>query len=129
RQQMPETMMRTTKTARLMLLSSAATIALMGSAMALDANGFVDRLAAFSEVYGYDFEFGAATLDGDTIVVDGFILTLVPSVEGDEPMVFDAEITFSGVSEGEDGSYTAEAVTIPDIDTEFATDPSGRLTL
>lgn len=101
--------MRTTQTARLMLLSGVATAALMGPAMALDAQAFVDRVAKVYKSAGYDFQFGAATLDGDTITVDGVTVGFVSggTEMGLEPMVFDAEITFSGVVENADGSYTA----------------------
>jgi hypothetical protein len=126
---MPEMTMRIFKTARLLLLSGAATAALMGSAFALDAQAFVDRLTTVSAAYGYGFEFGPARLDGDTIIVDGFTLSVDPSEAVAEPMTMDAEITFSGVTEGSDGSFTAETITIPDIDTEFASEPAGRLTL
>ncbi len=121
--------MRITQTARLLLLSGAATATLTSSAFALDAQTFIDRLTTVSAAYGYDFEFGPATLDGDTIVVDGFTLTIDPSSDVDEPMTTDTEVTFSGVAEGSDGSFTVETITIPDIDTEFASDPAGRLTL
>ena len=122
--------MRTTQTARLLLLSGVATAALMGPAMALDAQAFVDRVAAVYKTIGYDFKFGTATLAGDTITVDGVTVGVSPEA-GMEPMTFDAEITFSGVVEAADGSYTAESVTIPDIDTEFASapEPVGHLTL
>lgn len=112
-------------TARAVLLSSVATAALMGPAMALDAQAFVDR---FTEVYktaGYDFQFGPATLNGDTITVAGGQVSFTP----DEPMVFDTEVTFSGVVENADGSYTADSVTIPDIDTDFESDPVGHITI
>lgn len=122
--------MRTIHTARLLLLSGVATTALMGPAMALEAQAFVDRVAEVYKTIGYDFSFGAATLDGDTITVDGVTVGFEPEA-GVEPMTFDTEITFSGVVEGADGSYTADSVTIPDIDTEFASapEPVGHLTL
>lgn len=122
--------MRTIQTARLLLLSGVATTALMGPAMALEAQAFVDRVAEVYKTIGYDFSFGAATLVGDTITVDGVTVGFEPEA-GVEPMTFDTEITFSGVVEGADGSYTADSVTIPDIDTEFASapEPVGHLTL
>jgi hypothetical protein len=123
--------MRTVKTARLLLLSGIATAALMTQAMALDAQSFLDRLATVYESVGYEFSFGAASLDGDTVRVDG--VTIAFSETGLEPMHFDAEITFSGVVEAADGSYSVEAVTIPDIDAEFggedADDPVGHITV
>lgn len=122
--------MRTNQTARLLLLSGVATIALMGPAMALDAQAFVDRVAAVYKTIGYELSFGEASLDGDTITVDGVTVGLAPDA-GIEPMTFDTQITFSGVEEGADGSYTAASVSIPDIDTEFASapEPVGHLTL
>lgn len=123
--------MRTNQTARLLLLSSAATVALMTPAMALDAQTFVDRVAEVYNSLGYDLTFGEATLDGDTVTVDGVTVGFTNMGEDTpEPMVFDTELTFTGVVEGEDGSYTAESLTIPDIDTEFASapDPVGHVT-
>lgn len=123
--------MKTVKTARLLLLSGVATAALVTQAMALDAQSFVDRLATVYKTVGYDFAFGAATLNGDTITVDGVTVgfSTEPALD---PMHFDAEITFSGVAEAADGSYTVRSVTIPDIDSEFGGedgDPVGHVTL
>lgn len=116
-------------TARL-LLSGVATAALMAPAMALDADAFIDRVETVWKGYGYDLQFGAATLDGNSVVVDGLTVTIATSPEaGMEPLVIDTQITFSNVAEGADGSYTAESISVPDIDTEFSADPVGRLTL
>ena len=122
--------MRITQTARLMLLSGVATAVMMGQASALEAQAFVDRIAEVYKPLGYEFSFGEATLDGDTITVDGGTVTVVSTPDDPaETVTFDTEITFEGVVENADGSYTAESVTIPDIDTEFSTDPAGHLTL
>ncbi|HWV20682.1 MAG TPA: hypothetical protein VN036_06615 [Devosia sp.] len=119
-------MMKINKIQGLMLASGMATLALMQPAMALDAQTFVDRIAAVYKLGGYDIQFGAATLDGTTITVDGATV----GVAGvDEPWTIDTELTFSGVAEGEDGSFTADTLTIPDVDTEFAKDPAGHLSL
>lgn len=119
-------MMKINKIQGLMLASGMATLALMQPAMALDAQTFVDRIAAVYKIGGYDIQFGAATLDGDTITVDGATVG-VTGVE--EPWTIDTTLTFTGVVEGDDGSFTADALTIPDIDTEFAQDPVGRVSL
>ncbi|WP_137150040.1 hypothetical protein [Devosia sp. FKR38] len=121
--------MRITKTTSLMLLSGVATAMLIGQASALEAQAFVDRVAAVYKTIGYDFKFGPATLDGDTVTVQGITIGLVAATPDMKPMTFDTEITFSGVAEYDDGSYTADSVTIPDIDTDFATDPVGHITL
>jgi hypothetical protein len=122
--------MRTTQTARL-LLSGVASIALMGPAMALDAEAFVDRMTEVYRAAGYELSFGAATLEGDTITVDGVTVGIAGPEADPEPLVWDTEITFTGVAEGDDGSYLVESATIPDIDIEFssAPEPVGRLTL
>lgn len=123
--------MRTNQTARLLLLSSVATAALMTTANALEAQAFVDRVAEVYQNVGYDFEFGAATLDGDTVTVDGVTVGFVGAgTEGIEPMTFDTEITFEGVTDNGDGSYSIAALTIPDIDSEFTEDEiTGHITL
>lgn len=119
-------MMKINKIQGLMLASGMATLALMQPAMALDAQTFVDRIAAVYKIGGYDIQFGAATLDGDTITVDGATVG-VAGVE--EPWTIDTTLTFTGVAEGDDGSFTADALSIPDIDTEFAQDPVGHVSL
>ena len=124
--------MRTNQTARLLLLSSVATAALMSPAMALDAQVFVDRVAEVYKHIGYDLSFGAATLDGDTVTVDGVTVGFTgPSAGVAEPMKFDTELTFSGVTENADGSYLVDSLTIPDIDTDFSDTPevTGHITL
>jgi hypothetical protein len=122
--------MRTTQTARL-LLSGVASIALMGPAMALEAEAFIDRMTEVYRAVGYELSFGEATLDGDTITVDGVTVGIVGEQPDPESMVWDTEITFSGVTEGDDGSYSVDSATIPDIDIEFssAPEPVGRLTV
>lgn len=113
--------MNLSKTKSLMLGAALSTLALMQPAMALDAQAFVDRIAAVYEQGGVKLTFGEATADGDTVVVNG--VTFEAAAEGTEPMVVDTELTFTGVVETEDGGFTAEAMTVPDIDTEFASDP------
>ena len=115
---------------KLMLLASVATGIMMQPAMALDAQAFVDRAAAVYKTIGYDLKFGTATLDGDTITVDGVTVSIVASpTETTEPMVFDTTLTFSGVTELPDGGYKAAALTIPDIDTDFEAEPAGHVSL
>ncbi|WP_323013868.1 hypothetical protein [Devosia sp.] len=115
--------MRLTNTLRLMLLTSLASTALIGQALALDAQAFVDRVAKVYEKAGYELSFGPARMDGDSIVVDGVTVAIAGVAE--EPVKFDTEITFSGVSEAADGSYRAASVTIPDIDTTVEDEEEG----
>lgn len=120
-------MMKINKIQGLMLASGMATLALMQPAMALDAQTFVDRIAAVYKIGGYDIEFGAATLDGDTITVDGAKVTLA-GMEG-ETWNIDTTLTFTGVADTENGGFTADKLTIPDVDTEFSEDPVGHVSL
>lgn len=120
-------MMKINKIQGLMLASGMATLALMQPAMALDAQTFVDRIAAVYKIGGYDIEFGAATLDGDTITVDGAKVTLA-GMEG-ETWNIDTTLTFTGVADTENGGFTADELTIPDVDTEFSEDPVGHVSL
>lgn len=120
-------MIRMIKTTSLLAATGMATLAFMQPAMALDAETFVDRIVTVYDKMGYGLSFGAATLDGDTITVDG--VTVDMKGTGMEPMVLETTLTFSGVVENDDGSYFADSLTIPDIDTEFSTEPAGRLTL
>lgn len=120
-------MIRMIKTTGLLAATGLTTLALMQPAMALDAETFVDRVETVYKAMGYDLSFGAATLAGDTITVDGVTVN-VPGA-GMEPMVLDTELTFSGVVENDDGSYFADSLTVPDIDMEFGDDHVGHLTL
>jgi hypothetical protein len=119
--------MMTMKTTGLMLATGLATLTLMQPAMALDAEAFVDRIESVYKAMGYDLSFGAATADGSTVTVDGVTVSLVGLTE--EPVNIDTVFTFTGVEEFEDGSYTAEELTVPDIDTEFAADPAGHISV
>lgn len=119
-------MMTTTKIKGLMLASGLATLAMLQPAMALDAQAFVQRIAEVYKVGGYDITFGPATAEGDTVVVDGLTLSLAGV---DDPMKIDTQLTFSGVTDTDDGGFTAERLSVPDIDTEFSDEPVGRLTL
>lgn len=117
----------TIKTTGLMLATGLATLAMLQPAMALDAEAFVDRIEAVYGAMGYEFDFGPATVDGSTVTVDGATI----SIKGldEEPFKVDTVLTFTGVEEFEDGSFTAQELSIPDIDTEFASDPVGHISV
>ena len=122
--------MKITKIAATLLMGGVATAVMMGQANALEAQAFLDRMAEVYKTVGYDIAFGEATLDGDTIIVDGITVTIASTPEAPmDPFVLDTEITFSGVTEEADGSYYAASVTVPDIDTDFAEEPTGHVTL
>ncbi|SMQ73053.1 hypothetical protein SAMN06295905_2243 [Devosia lucknowensis] len=119
-------MIGTIKTTGLLAATGLATVLFMQPAMALEADAFIERVATVYGAMGYDLSFGEATLNGDTITVDGVTVNMQGA---DEPMVVDTELTFSGVVENDDGSYSVDSLSVPDIDTEFAEDPVGHLTL
>lgn len=118
-----------TKT-KLALLATVASCVLMQPAMALDAQTFVDKVAHVYKTAGYDLEFGAATVDGDTVTVDGVTVKLVATPEMPTAFSFKEPITFSGVTELADGGYKVESASIPDVDTPIEEDGvAGRLTV
>jgi hypothetical protein len=121
--------MTPTRTKHLFALAGMATLAMLQPAMALDAQSFVDRVEAIYEPLGYELSFGEATLDGDTIEAKDVRIGVGGTAGEPAPYAVTTNITFSGVTELPDGSYMAETVTVPDIDTDFATDPVGHLTL
>jgi hypothetical protein len=118
-----------TPTPKFVLLATVAAGLLTQPASALEAQAFVDRVAEVYQKIGYGFEFGPATLNGDTITVEGVTVNLAGIESEPTSFVSDAVITFSGVTERPDGAYLAESVTIPDIDTDFEAEPTGHITL
>lgn len=120
-------MMTTMKTKGLMLATGLATLAMMQPAMALDAEAFIDRIEAVYGAMGYEFDFGPASVDGSTIIVEGVTIGIKGLSE--EPFTVDTLLTFTGVEEYENGAFTAEELSIPDIDTEFASDPVGHISV
>jgi hypothetical protein len=121
--------MRITRTATMMLLATTATATLMQPAQALEAQAFVDRVEEVYRHFGYDLEFGPATLDGDTITVEGVTANLVDEEEDHEDVTTETTFTFSGVTEREDGSYLVDSLTVPDLDTPINAEPPGHITL
>ena len=120
--------MTTTSTIKIMLLGSAATLALMTQAQALEAEAFLDRVEAVYKHIGYTFEFGEGTVSGDSVTVNGVNV----GMQGMEGMDFDTEIVFTGIREEADGTYYVDSVTIPDVDTDFTPEedgPTGHLTI
>ena len=121
--------MSSTRPKHLFAMAGMATLALLQPAMALDAQSFVARVEAIYEPLGYELTFGEATLEGDTILAKGVRIGLGAEPGQAAPWAVTTDITFSGVSELPDGGYRAETVTVPDIDTDFASDPVGHITL
>lgn len=120
--------MRITRTASMILLATTATASLIQSAQALEAQAFVDRVEDVYRHFGYELEFGPATLEGDTVTVQGVTARLVDG-EDAESASTETTFTFSGVIEREDGSYLVDSLTVPDLDTPIKAEPPGNITL
>lgn len=120
--------MKITKIASITLLATVAGASLAHPASALEAAAFVDRVEEVYRHLGYELEFGPATLDGDTVIVDGVTANLVktPDAEG---VSTSAKFTFSGITEREDGSYLVDSLVAPDVDAPISAEPPGNVTL
>src|SRR5690606_6698115 len=122
---MNRNMQRSIKTTGLIVATGLASLALLQPVWALDAEAFVERIEAVYATMGYSFEFGPARLEGDAVIVKGATVALPDT----GPITLDTELTFSGVAETAEGGFTAESLTVPDIDSSFSSTPAGRVTV
>lgn len=120
-------MIRKTKTTSLLLATGLATLAMQMPAFALDAQAFVDRIASVYKVMGYDFDFGAVSQNGSTVTVDGVVIGF--NTDEVDPMSVDTTLTFEGVVENADGSFSADRLSVPDVNSEFGDDVKGEVSL
>ncbi|MEM7301172.1 MAG: hypothetical protein AAF468_08825 [Pseudomonadota bacterium] len=89
-----------------------AVLAFSPSAFALDAQGFIDRYAAFSKSVGQKFSYGEVTQSGD-----GFTVTNPSWTIADVPEIKGEKLVFSNVTETASGGFsignmTAEAISL-----------------
>jgi hypothetical protein len=101
---------------RPMALSFVAVFATAPAALALDANDFGSKLLAAysSSMSGSDkLTLGTGTVNGNDITFDGASMTTTSSTT---PITMSTKLTFSNVVEAADGSYTADALSVPDVD-------------
>lgn len=117
--------MKFTTKMRLALLATVATATFVQPAMALDAQAFVDRIASLCGTMGYVVEPGPVSASGDTVTVKGVKI----GINGEAPVAMDTELTFSGVTEQADGSYTATSLTMPDFEYDIAEKVPGHISL
>ncbi|WDR06721.1 hypothetical protein PSQ90_04495 [Devosia rhodophyticola] len=117
--------MKFTSKFRLALLATIGTATMIQPVMALDAQAFVDRVAAVYGAMGYDIEPGTVEADGATVVVKGVKI----AVSGEAPTDIAADLTFTGVTENADGSYTADALTMPDFEYDITEKTPGHVSL
>lgn len=92
-------------------LASAALVFATSPVFALDAEDFGAKFKGVAKLMGLSVDFASASVDGDTVVLSGFVL----SVPGEEPAEAPGALTFSGVTENSDGSYYASTASIDDI--------------
>lgn len=97
------------------LLSGSALAVMAGQAFALDGTAFAESLADVYAKVGYQITFGPATVDGANVVIDGAKVTITGVNEADKPFEITTPLTFANVAEVE-GGYTADSLTVPDID-------------
>jgi hypothetical protein len=90
-------------------------LALAPAAYAQDATDFASKLGAIYGLVGYDLKFGPATSKDGTITYDGLSVTLGAGGDPSFSYKFDSKLTFTGVKSFPDGSYRADALTLPDM--------------
>lgn len=102
-------------TARPLALSILASALLVSGARADVASDLAARIKALYAVTGVTAVLGAATTQGSDIVYDGLT---VDFNSGDTSMTYrlPAKLDFTDVKAASDGSFTADALKVPDID-------------
>jgi hypothetical protein len=94
-------------------LSLAALLVSASAALALDANDFASKLTKqYAAGSAAKLVLGAATVNGNDVTFAGFTIT----PKDDKPVEVKTPLTFHNVAEGGDGSYTADSLTVPDVD-------------
>lgn len=99
------------RTALVVLMS----LALAASAHAQDATDFASKIGTVYGLVGYDLKFGPSTSKDGTITYDGLSVTLAAAGDPSFSYKFDTKLTFTGVKSFPDGSYRADALTLPDM--------------
>lgn len=105
-----------TKTRLALLATVASAILIQPAFAAVDAQKFVDQVVAAYGAMGYTIQPGAATADGDNVVVKGVKIGLANAAADSQPLDIPTDITFTNVAQNDDGSYTADSVTMPDVE-------------
>lgn len=102
------------KISTISLLSAALLAGTSQMAHAVEATAFADRLVEAGTIMGITFTYGSATMDGDTVTVSDFTIT----IPGEDDAQVPGDVVFEGVAETADGTYTAERATIADFEYE-----------
>lgn len=93
------------------LLTATFLVACAGSALALDGEDFASTLSTAYGHTGGKIVYSKVEVNGDTVILHDATLDF-PG----EPKMPATDLTFTGVEEGDAGGYTAETMTMPDID-------------
>jgi len=94
-------------------LSLVALLVSASAALALDANDFASKLTKqYAAGSAAKLVLGTATVNGNDVTFAGFTIT----PKDDKPVEVKTPLTFHNVAEGGDGSYTADSLTVPDMD-------------
>lgn len=88
-----------------------------GSALALDGNDFAKTLNAAFAASGSKIEFSNVSVEGQDVVLHDVTVDL----PGRHKTRI-GDLTFTGVEESDGGGYTAETLTVPDIDIKHGKD-------
>lgn len=94
------------------LLSAALLAGTSQLAHAVEATDFADRLVEAGTLMGISFTYGSATMDGDTVTISDFTI----SIPGEDDAEVPGDVVFEGVAETDDGTYTAQRATIADFE-------------
>ena len=100
-----------------LLLTGTFLVGCAGSAFALDGNVFAKTLNAAYAASGGKLQFSSASVEGDKVVLHDAVADL----PGGHTVRL-GDLTFAGVEESDGGGYTAETLTVPDIDAKKGTD-------
>ena len=99
------------------LLTGTFLLGFAGSALALDGNDFTKTLNAAYAASGGKIAFSSVSVDGENVVLHDATADLPGGHK-----VKIGDLTFSGVEESDGGGYTAEALSVPDIDVKRGKD-------
>ncbi len=113
------------KTPLLALVSTVSVLALCEAALAVDPQAFADRLEAHYSTPDFTVTLDEGVEEGANLVYPGITFS-TSSGGGAEPTHFETELTFTNVAQSEDGGFTAESLTLSDIE---VSQDGGQLTL
>jgi len=94
-------------------------------AQTLDGAAFARSLEALYQASGYQLRLGAQAVEGDTITVQGFKISLPDVPEFSKGLAINTPLVFEGVSQDAEGVYTARSMAMG----SFTLSPSDSVTV